>query len=544
MYKSSVLENPEWLIDLPLTSRAQELPGIVENCLLQWQCARRHFSDRRAADTAFRDWLLRLARSQLVESGQTTEQADYVLFMVLGQLVSTCAVSGEIDDAFLVCRWLVDTYVPPGDADAAQAVSGTIRFCMHMAEESAHLDRARELLQYMLRIAPAFGDGSEEFEDALREALQHLHGLYLTDRTSENNRQRTLAAIAVCDAMIERWHASPHDALRVAVADARLQKAKDFTEIGDEQDAERECAGLVADIAADDALLEDRLFMATHARDAMARVAIPEPEFKTEWLEVQMRQDHREGRPGGSPIAQYTETAAALHAATTNLVRRSASFGNPPLVLLLRNFDIVEQSYIEGERYSQSFHFGDGLKLINRLAEVTWMVRVASTNAAGLEIDWYTESILHQKVLRPLYLPHAEWQHTVRLLAAVAEYIVIWAKGKTPGLLDELGILRELGRTQDTVVLLEDSSKPGNDAVNNAVLKVFLDKSPSAPVPPLTADDEILADFPAAMMAADMKRDDPDESPFIRTVAYAVAEAWELSPVERVQRVRERMAWL
>ena len=544
MYKSSVRgEDPDWLIDLPLTPRAQELPGIVENCLLQWQSARRHIRDRDAADEDFRRWLLRRVRFQLVETGQTLQEADRAVFMILGQMVIVCVSTRQFDDAFIVCRWLVDTYVPAGDATAARTVSGTVRFCLDMVRDHGRLDPARELLEAVLRAAPGIGDGSEAFEDALCETLPRLHGLYFGDRDNENNRQRTMSAIAVCDAMIERWHGSRRDALRVAVADARLQKVQDLLELGDEQDAERECDSLVAGIAADDVLLEERLLMAVHAQDALRRVVIPEPELRTEWLEIQQRNDRKEGRSGGPAIAEYTAAAAKLHAATTNLVRRSACFGNPPLVLLLRNFDIAEQSFIEGEHFSQSFHNREGQKLINHLTEHTWLVHVASSNAAGLEIDWYSQMILNQKALRPLYLPHAEWQRTVRLLAAIAECVVIWAKGKTPGLLEELEILRELRRTQDTVVLLEASSK-GSDATGDAILKVFLGKTPSEPVPPLAADDPILAGFPAVMMAADVKRDDPDESPFVCAVADAVEQAWERSPVEQVQRVHERMAEL
>jgi hypothetical protein len=80
--------------------------------------------------------------------------------------------------------------------------------------------------------------------------------------------------------------------------------------------------------------------------------------------------------------------------------------------------------------------------------------------------------------------------------------------------------------------------------VITAALDVYLGKRPLESAPQLTADDPLLSGFPTITTSTAMRRDDPDDSPFIRLVTDSIADVWQLSPFERVHRIRTRMTQL
>jgi hypothetical protein len=556
--------SPRWLRCLPAPENSY--PGVAAVFLGQWDSARQHIADRATADTEFHAWFAQSVLAQAAAAGSTPTEVDHELWQILDAMLEICISHDRMGDALLIYRWAADRFVPPGDARACQVISAAAGFCVEIREDLRFRDRAQALVEHVIRIAPH--RSSPELNLSVCQALEVLRYIWRSGRDSQNNLDRTMGAIGVCDEIIGRWQNSSDQPLREAVTDARLHKAKDYLEVGEERRARRECASLVADLAegtAADDHLGTRGFIARHALDMLVSVKIPAPLFRTEFLQYQRRRnlgirrrDPAQWLAEGAPMARisdYTQVAARLHAASVSLVRRAACFGDPPLVLLLRNFDIVEQSFTghfprgtnqndpdATEQYMQVVNLPEGLALINRVTDITHAVQVASTRAAGMELDWESWSVLGRHSLRPLYLPDDDWLGTVRLLVQIAECVVVWAREKSDGLLRELELLAELGRAGDTVVLLEDARTRADTVMLQASLKGEFGRDLSVPPgPSLTAGDPVLAGFPQVMAAAEMTPRNPDDSPFTRQVMNAVAAVEPLCMAERVQRIQDRM---
>ena len=174
--------------------------------------------------------------------------------------------------------------------------------------------------------------------------------------------------------------------------------------------------------------------------------------------------------------------------------------------------------------------------LLNQLAEIADVVQVANTKAAVLGIDSQIASMLgiSTRLQRFLYLPDDGWLDIVRVLISLAERVVVWAEEKTPPLLQELELIKELGRTEDTIVLLE---KPPKGLVELPAL--YGEMPPSGET--LTLDDPALAGFPAIVRAKDAASDDPDNSPFLREVMGPIVAVSRRPIHERVARLRRRL---
>jgi hypothetical protein len=559
------LVSPPWLRRLPVPQNSY--PGVAEVFLAQWDSARQSIADHAAADAEFHAWFTQSVPVQARSAGSTPAEVDHHLWQILGAMEEICVSQDRLGDVLIIYRWAADRFVPPGGPRACRMISAAAGFCSEVLDDQRFRDRAQALVEHVIRIAPRMP--APELDLSVCQALEVLRYIWRSGRDNQNNSHRTLKAIGVCDEIIGRWQDSADQRLREAVTDARLHKAKDYLEIGEERHAERECATLADDLAegrAADDHLGTRGFLARHALDMLMSVEIPAPAFRTEFLQFQRRRNLRVRRnhpaqwlAEGTPrtrISQYTELAERLHAASANLVLRAACFGDPPLVLLLRNFDIAEQSFTgrfpKGtnhnepditEQYMQMINLPKGLALVNRVTDITHAVQVASTMAAGLELDRASWSMLGRHALKPLYLPDDAWLDTVRVMVQIAECVIVWAREKSGALLKELEMLTELDRADDTVVLLEDARRPEDEAMLRASLVVEFGRDLLRPPgPALTADDPALAGFPQVMAAAEVAMDDPDDSPFTRRVLDAVATVESLPLAERVQRIQDRMA--
>lgn len=483
----------------------------VDSLLARWDTARQQAMRQADADAEFHVWLMRTFPALARELGPAPDE-DLAHCMIVGATADRCVSLGRYDDSLVLTDWLVGMYGPRGDGLARQTISGATELYRDAGLVPDLRAHAVKSLRHMVELIPR---GREtELERLSCKALMDLSTLLILGRDVHNNEQQTRAGIDTCDEIIERWQSSDDEWLRLNVAGAMVNKAINHMEIGEEAEAAQTYARIVESFTATPAdsantKLAKHVDIARHALDVLETVRIPEPEFNTEYLEAMMRAARRTGRYDpegrvGVPRDFDIHTlrlAGQIHRATTNLVRRSACSGDPT-ILLLRNFDLTETSFVSPEPvamldqdgpadYARTVRFTDGQPLLNRMAEITDVVQVANTKAAVFGIDEQLESMLgiSKRLRRFLYLPDDDWPAIVRVLIVLAERIVVWAAEKTPALLQELALIKELGRTEDSVVLLEDPL-PGYAGPEH-----LFGKTPPPTAVPITPDDPALAGF-------------------------------------------------
>jgi hypothetical protein len=499
------------------------------------------------ADAAFRRWVMH-TWLELVNANWPSPDNELSHCMVVGAAINRCVSLGRYADALTLSEWMAEAYVPRGDDLSQKTILESSRFYSDAGHVPELNERVITLLRRVIELAPRDGDLAMEW--AICTALMDLGALYTVGRNVDNNGWRTRASIGVYDEIIERWLGSRDDWLRFNVVGAMVNKSISYMEIGEESEARREYARIVDSFAEDagNVRMVQRVSVARHALDILDTVRIPEPEFKTEYLAAMRRRAERTGLwlEDVTPrdyVDQLVDLAGRMHQATANLVRRHACSGEP-IVLLLRNFELMETSVVtnsppdwmnpegEPETYVQVISYPGGLGLVNRLSELADVVQVANTQAAGLEIDSQGMSMLGRQPtrLRMLYLPDAGWADVVRVLISLAERIVVWAGEKTPGVLRELELITELGRVEDTTVLLDQVPRPPG-------MRDVL----GPPGETLLADDPVLARFPVVLRAEDIARDDSDDNPLLRAVIDPVIAVWQLPMEERMARVRHRI---
>lgn len=491
--------------------------------------------------------------------GRATPANEQAHYAVVAEAVERCVSLGRLDDALTLNAWLADLYVPRGDYLSRDTIVRSIAFYSDLGRDPALNERAITLLRRVVDVAPR--NAGTEIEWATCKALMDLSTLHTISRTAHDIRNRTQASIDVCDEIIARWLTSQDSWLRSNVVGTMLNKAMSLLEFGNEPAARREYVRVIDSFAADreNAAIDDYLSVARHALDILDNVRFPEPEIKV-----------RSGM--GTGARRLVEAANHIHHATADLIRHATCVGEP-WVLLLRNFDVMETSFVtasapnppsgwvdsadDPEAYTQVMHFTAGLGLINRLIEVTKVVQVANTKAVALEIDRPTMSLQdRRKAPGLLYLPDSSWLDHVRVLVGLAERIVVWAHEKTPALLQELALIIEQGRADETLVLLD----------NNLGRKIAL--AGFDPMPrhePLTPEDPALAGFPTVIATDDlvggpglvttigrydpddvarilrnMRGEDPEESPILREIVGAISAAQQLPMEQRIARIRNR----
>lgn len=428
--------------------------ATADNILARWDVARRGATSRAVADADFHVWLMRTLPVLARQLGPAPDE-DLAHCMTVGATIERCVALGRFDDSLILTDWLVGLYAPRGDGLARRTVSGATglyRDAALLPELHAH---ATTSLRRMVELIPQRGDTETQWLSC--KALMDLSTLLVIGRDTHNNRQRTQASIDVCDEIIERWQSSGEPWLRVNVAATMVNKAINCMEIGEERAAGRTYARIIELFAADTAdpgnsKLSEHVRIARHALDVLETVRIPEPEFKTGYLDAMMRAARRTGRYDPEGLVgvprdydvHSIRLAGRIHRATTNLVRRSACSGDPT-VLLLRNFELTESSFVgspphsvvgqdDPDGYARVIRYTDGLRVLNRMAEITDVVQVANTGAAALGIDRQMGSLLgiSTRLQRFLYLPDDGWPAVVRTLIVLAERVVVWAAEKTP----------------------------------------------------------------------------------------------------------------
>ncbi|MGW1659193.1 hypothetical protein [Streptomyces atratus] len=509
------------------------------------------------ADAEFHVWLMRTLPALSHELGPAPDE-DLAHCMTVGATVDRCVSLGRFDDSLILTDWLVGLYAPRGDSLARQTISGATELYRDAALEPELHAHATRSLRRMVELIPRGGETEMEWLSC--KALMDLSTLLIIGRDVHNNQQHTRASIEVCDEIIERWQSSSESWLRVNVAATMVNKAINYMEIGEEAEARQTYARIVELFTADIAdtgniKLSKHVYIARHALGVLDTVRIPEPEFKTGYIEAMMRAARRTGRYDPEGLvgvprdfdAHAIRLAGQIHHATTNLVRRSACSGDPT-VLLLRNFNLTETSFVSSkpnlvfgqddpDSYARAIRFTYGQRLLNRISEITAVVQVANTNAAVLGIDGQIESMLgiSKGLKRFLYLPDDGWLAIVRVLIVLAERVVVWAAEKTPALLQELELIKELGRADDSVVLLEEPLTKVLELED-----LYGEMRPPAGEA-LTPDDPALTGFPVIVRAKDVASVDPENSSFLRELTSPIIALSQRPMPERVARIRRRL---
>jgi hypothetical protein len=560
----------------------------ADNLLARWDSARGR-NKSQAADKEFRIWLMRTVPGLLEAMGPGLDN-DQAHCTGVAVTIERCVSLGRLDDAFTLAEWLVDAYVPRGGDLSRQTILGTTAFCSDVGQAPELNERAVRLLRRVVDAAPR--NGGMEMEWAVCKALMDLSTLYTVGSALTDSRHRTPVGIDVCDEIIARWEASRDSWLRLNVAGAMLNKAMSLLELGDELAARPQYARLIESFASDgnDGKMGRRLYIARHALEILDTLRFPDPEFKTEYFEAQRRRARRRFHFGaGRDASEHIRAAYQLHRATADFVRHTACVGEP-WVLLLRNFDLMETSIVttsppdwasaegESEVYGKTIYFRAGLSLMNQLIKMANVVQVANTQAAALEIDMPT-MLAHGRKWTPriLYLPDSGWLDTVRVLISLAEHIVVWAHEKTPALLQELALITELGRRQDTSVLLEEQwgrrmtyagfdpmpPKRGVLSSGDPALTGFpiviraqdADPDRARPSDRRSIRDEIssvttfgepsenpvVAGFLNIMRAEEARQVNLEGSPFLHQIMSKITSAQQCPMEERVARIRHRI---
>lgn len=536
-----------------------DMETTADNIPARWDVARQQAAVQADADAEFHHWLMRTFPALAHELGPAPDD-DLAHCMTVAATIERCVSLGRFDDSLILTDWLVGLYAPHGGGLALQTISGAVELYRDAALVPELYAHATDSLRRMVDSVPRGGE--TETERLICRALMDLSTLLTLGRDTHNHQQRTRASIDVCDEIIERWESSNDTWLHGNVAATMTNRAISCMEIGEESVAGRTYARIVELFAVNSAetgnpTLREQVSLARHALNVLDRVSFPQPEFKTEFLDAMMREARRTGRhdPEGTTgvprdyDAQHIRLAGQIHHATANLVRRSACTGDPT-VLLLRNFDLTETSFASSQRnqifeqagpenYVRTIRFTNGQRILNQLAEITDIVQVANTKAAAFGIDSQIDSLLgvHMKLKRFLYLPDDGWLDSVRVLIALAERIVVWAGEKTPALLQELELIEELGRADDSVVILE---KPVDPFGNPEFWAGEVPRLGEA----LTPDDPALTGFPVIVRADDVVSDDPGNS-FLREFTRPIIDLRRRLIAERVTWMRRRLdaAW-
>lgn len=544
-----------------------QMMDIANNVLARWDAMRQAAGaeGRSAADKEFRRWLLDTVPSQMAGSPDVDETLSSVTFAA----VDRCEELERFADGLLLTRWMAKRYAPRGDANAWRVVMAATDACAVAADVPRHRDEAADTLRCLIAATPK--RPGTAMAQAVSRARRTVCWIEMTGTGPLGGPvpiKLVRASAATYRRIVRRWRTSEDGELQLEVAQAWLQWAACLLDLDDERAARRELTAVAAFASdptrRDTPEMETVLILARDGLeilDLLARARIPGPSLRTDYLKAQRRADRCRWRRhpvawllAGVPRNQtgrLVRAARDRHRRTAAAVRAWACAGMP-FVLVLRNFDLAESSHViprpnpladaepgdpeMPETYFTVLSGTDGAPLVSRLAQLAPAVQVASPRSADLGFGWHhhhqTTRFEHQ-----LYLPDKGWLDTVRVLVSLAERVVVWAAERTPGLTEELDLLRESGRAADTVVLLEARRE---FSTVNMMYELVGAEWPTAS-PPLTPDDPVLASFPTVLNAADAAREaDNDDSPFLHAVLEGIADALNTPTDQRVAQMRRR----
>lgn len=527
------------------------LEDVVEAAIDRWQRMRQEAA-RPKADREFRVFLFEALPEQAAGMG-AFDSRDHAA--VVYEMATALYREGELADSCLLLRWYCIHYAGHPDGGlAVQVIDVVTDLCAYTGRvDPAGNAAAAGVLRDV--VDACSGQVDIEVERALCRALAccaHLRGDL---HAAGDLASKRAAAGALWAEIFRRYRDSPDAGLRGRAAQGLFNTALVALQTGDEKAAREKFGELVKAFGPDrgsDAEMDDWLLRAEHGGTVLDLFVVGEPELNLDYLRKQRQWDRKRRRKGfglhwllaGAPRNQMTELVRAArtkHEASVNQLRSWLCCAEP-FVLLLRNFDLAEQSATssplapvfddpgdpQGD-YVQVISHRDGETALTEFDRAVPMVTVASTKAAELELS----STFGQFVPgTALYLPDATWFGTVSTLVPLAARIIVWAGELTPALEQELSCLREHGRTADTTIIVEKPPSP--------FTQMYL--PPRREHDGLTADHPALAGFPNTVDARGLKGRGIAESPPLLDVIEALEVAGAI-PVElRLEKIRAHLS--
>ena len=541
-----------------MSAGAEELTEAVEFALVKWRDLRQRHTSR-VADAHLRTWLFETLPADFeILRGQPGNDPDNAHAFLAFEIVSALFERDRPADAFLVLGWLGKYFVNHSNADCAtRAVMALTDHCTQAgAVETENNARARRVLRDVIDSARRPLD--IDVERALCRALVGIANLRGYSTAPEDASRRAKELSTLWTEIITRWRRSTDPGLRDWVAHALSNKAFLWLQYGREDIAREQFATIIELFGGDppEAPHEayERLISARHAGAILDRFAIGEPEFNLDYLERQRYWDKRARRKGfgipwlisGAPrnhMPEVVSNARERHQLSVGKLQSWLCSGEP-FILLLRNFKLTEQTGVRppgaypnfdeadvdelGGDHARSITFRKCEPTLSELDQGVPLIQVASTTAGELEqIPWPGQFVPQTR----LYLPDATWRETVSELVSVADQVIVWAEELTSALAGELSLLTAQGRTDDTLVLLE------NEPPNPFTAVYF----PRRQHERLRPDHPALRDFPHIVEAREFAERRVMECPSLARVVERLDATRALPIEERLTRTLSRL---
>ncbi|MBE1878457.1 hypothetical protein [Myceligenerans pegani] len=494
-------------------------------------------------DDRFRHFLMEYIPAEQARLGEPLEDRLHAHAASTIAVVDLCEALGRNHDALTVTEWAAREHVPRGGDVAVRTVWACTDACRVASSHADLFQRSTDLLEWIARALPR-GERGEAAIAASRTLLV-LASIYQTTTDRANHSEQSRKMEKILGRIITTWPDSEDPAVRFHVHSARLNRALVRIELADESGARQDLVRLasITQPERDMAGVGEFVDVAEHAIPILDTFGkYPDPEFNLRYLKAQRRRDLRELRlrtfARNNP-ARYARLASDAHRRTVRLLTRLLVTGLP-VVLLLRNFEMVESSHIGEVLFSDGGYRKEhvrrisatkGASTIDRLSTAVDLVSVSNAAAGELELDAVGLDFGRPALRRPLYLSNDDWLSSVAELVAVADVILMWTSEKSPGVVQELELVQRLGRAGDSYALLEPQV---DDPVYPA-----LTKQPRKDTAPLTASDPLLAGYRDVVeLGTDRPTADAGPAAAERLADEVLSRVQELGRRERTERIR------
>lgn len=508
----------------------------IEALVVRWDAALERTGDEEAAHREVRDFLV----DHVLEQSGGGPHSDHAHFMYL--FAEHLAESGRTADALTTLTWLAEVYA--GQADPGMAVPAIMALtdlAVWLSSQDSGPTRAMEVMRLAVnQVAPG---AHVAIQGAACRALTQV--ALLTASLPAPDFAAFRRTMVPWHEIIDRWSGSEDPELRSRLAQAQNNLAYVHLQLGEEEPARMRFARAAAlSRGPGDTAVQEFIAMGASAGRVLSALDLPESAALRTDL-VMVRGDPAE------QTEQLLRMARARHTLSVGKVK-AWSCGGQPFVLLLRNFDLLEWTYahpgpdgvVRSENVAYSFNLSRrGHTWLQQLGRQVPVAQVASTESSELELNlWQFNGAPIAEA--QLYLADDTWFDTVTQLISLAETVIIWAEGMTPPLEQELAAVRARGRTEDTIVLIEEAD---DDPSGRAGISVLVaENTPVSQIKPfreqLTPDSPALVGFPHVVDVRGIpKGDDIGVHPALQALERRYGDVMALPPEARVARLLERI---
>lgn len=494
-------------------------------------------------DRQFKKYLMEYIPAEQAKFGDPLEDRLNAHAASTIAVVDLCESLGRSSDALTVTEWAAREHIPRGGDVAVRTVWACTDACEVAGAHAELFRRSTGLLEWIAGALPRRENG--EAAIAASRALMVLASIYQATTDRANHSERSQKMEKILGRIITTWPDSDNPTVRFHVHSARLNRALVRIELADEAGARKDFVRLAAitEPEREMAAVGEFVEVAEHAIPILDKFGkYPDPEFNLRYLKAQRRRDLRELRlrtfTRNNP-ARYARLASHAHRRTVRMLTRLLVTGLP-MVLLLRNFEMVESSHI-GEvlsahggyrnEYVRTVSATKGASTIDRLSKAVELVSVSNASAGELELDGLGLDFGRPALHWPLYLSNDDWISSVAELVAVADVILMWTSEKSPGVVQELELVQRLGRAEDAFALLEPQ-------VSSPVYAGLTKRAPKEAAP-LTASDPLLAGFRGVVeLGADQTTATTHPATAEQLAEAVVSQAQERGQRQRTERIR------